>query len=84
MVLSELGFELDRSSIEARLAQGKSVGRPHLAQAVVSHPANAERLAAEDRTDPSAFAGDDAAKIRAMELTPTHTEDLCRNQESTR
>ena len=53
--LRELGFELDESPIQARLEQGKSVGRPHLAEAVVSHPANAERLAAEDRTDPTAF-----------------------------
>jgi 3',5'-nucleoside bisphosphate phosphatase len=53
--LRELGFELDESPIEARRSQGKSVGRPHLAQAVVSHPGNAERLAAEGRTDPSAF-----------------------------
>ncbi len=53
--LRELGFELDESPIEARLAQGKSVGRPHLAQAVVGHPGNAERLTSEGRTDPSAF-----------------------------
>jgi predicted metal-dependent phosphoesterase TrpH len=53
--LRELGFELDETPIQARLSQGKSVGRPHLAQAVVSHPGNAERLAAEERTDPTAF-----------------------------
>ena len=54
-VLRELGFELDETPIQARLAQGKSVGRPHLAEAVVSHPANAKRLAAENRTEPTAF-----------------------------
>jgi predicted metal-dependent phosphoesterase TrpH len=53
--LRELGFELDESVLEARAAQGKSIGRPHLALAVVSHPANAERLAGEQRQDPSAF-----------------------------
>jgi predicted metal-dependent phosphoesterase TrpH len=53
--LRDLGFELDEAPIRARLAEGKSVGRPHLAQAVVSHPANACRLAAENRTEPSAF-----------------------------
>jgi predicted metal-dependent phosphoesterase TrpH len=53
--LRELGYELDESPIQARLQQGKSVGRPHLAQAAVSHPANAERLQAEGLTDPSAF-----------------------------
>jgi len=45
--LRELGFELDESGLQERAAQGKSIGRPHLADAVVRHPANAERLAAE-------------------------------------
>jgi 3',5'-nucleoside bisphosphate phosphatase len=53
--LTELGFELDESVLEARAAEGKSVGRPHLAEAVVNHPANATRLAAEHLQDPSAF-----------------------------
>lgn len=53
--LRELGYELDERQIQTRLAQGKSVGRPHLAQAAVTHPANAERLAAEGLTDPTAF-----------------------------
>ena len=50
-----LGFELDESVLEARAAQGKSIGRPHLAQAVVAHPANTERLSDEARTEPSTF-----------------------------
>ncbi len=41
-------------SRHARLA-GKPVGRPHLAAAVVDHPANAERLEAEGLTDVSSF-----------------------------
>jgi len=53
--LRDLGFELDEQTLEDRRAQGKTIGRPHLAEAVVAHPANAERLAAEDRLDPSAF-----------------------------
>jgi predicted metal-dependent phosphoesterase TrpH len=53
--IKELGFEVDEATLSERAAQGKSVGRPHLAQAVVSHPANAERLRAEGCTDPSAF-----------------------------
>lgn len=53
--LRDLGFELDESGLQARTAQGKSIGRPHLAQAVVSHPANAERLAEEQREEASAF-----------------------------
>jgi predicted metal-dependent phosphoesterase TrpH len=41
--LRELGFELDDSSFAAR----ESLGRPHLADAVLAHPANAERLERE-------------------------------------
>jgi 3',5'-nucleoside bisphosphate phosphatase len=40
--LRELGFELD----DTRLRR-ESVGRPHLADAVLSHPANAQRLREE-------------------------------------
>jgi 3',5'-nucleoside bisphosphate phosphatase len=53
--IRELGFEIDQAALDARAEKGESIGRPHLAQAVVSHPANAERLADEGRTDPSAF-----------------------------
>ncbi|HEV7528237.1 MAG TPA: PHP domain-containing protein [Solirubrobacteraceae bacterium] len=45
--LREAGFELDESEIEQRIAEGKPIGRPHLAAAVLSAPANAERLADE-------------------------------------
>ncbi len=51
----ELGFELDEAALAARAEQGRSIGRPHLAGAVVGHPANAQRLAAEGCLDPSAF-----------------------------
>jgi 3',5'-nucleoside bisphosphate phosphatase len=53
--LNELGFELDEGSLAARAAEGKSIGRPHLARAVVSHPANTQRLEEDGLTDPSAF-----------------------------
>jgi 3',5'-nucleoside bisphosphate phosphatase len=53
--LRELGFDLDEEALRRRIAHGKSLGRPHLAQAVVSQPANAARLAEEGRTDASAF-----------------------------
>jgi len=53
--LRELGFELDEAPLEARASTGKPIGRPHIAQAVVGHPANAQRLAAEGLTEPSAF-----------------------------
>ena len=53
--LRENGWELDESPIEARRAEGKSIGRPHLAQAVVAHPANRERLEREGVNDVSPF-----------------------------
>jgi 3',5'-nucleoside bisphosphate phosphatase len=53
--LNELGFEVDPAPIEARKAAGKPVGRPHLAAAVLAHPANAERLAEEGHADVSSF-----------------------------
>ena len=49
--LREVGFELDEATIEKRIAEGKPIGRPHLAEAVLSAPANAQRLADEDIDD---------------------------------
>src|SRR5215208_996216 len=45
--LRELGFELDGAPLEVRRKAGKPIGRPHLADALLSHPANAERLREE-------------------------------------
>jgi len=45
--LAENGFALDRAPLDARAAAQRPVGRPHLAQAVLDHPANAARLQAE-------------------------------------
>jgi predicted metal-dependent phosphoesterase TrpH len=45
--LEELGFQLDRSELRAREAAGLPLGRPHLADAVLAHPGNAEKLRAE-------------------------------------
>jgi predicted metal-dependent phosphoesterase TrpH len=53
--LRELGFEIDDDALAARRAAGKPIGRPHLAQAVISHPANAERLKDEGTDDVSPF-----------------------------
>ena len=39
--LRELGFELDDAPLVARREAGKPIGRPHLADAVLAHPANA-------------------------------------------
>ena len=50
--LIECGFELDRAPLQARSARpGSPIGRPHLAEAVLAHPANAARLAEEELTD---------------------------------
>jgi predicted metal-dependent phosphoesterase TrpH len=49
--LRELGFELDEAQLQARVAAGKPIGRPHLAEAVLSAPANAERLKDESIDD---------------------------------
>jgi predicted metal-dependent phosphoesterase TrpH len=45
--LEQLGFALDRSELVARERAGAPLGRPHLADAVLAHPANAEKLRAE-------------------------------------
>lgn len=42
--LVELGFAVDDQVLEARRSIGAVLGRPHLATAVVTHPANAQRL----------------------------------------
>ncbi|HEV7943604.1 MAG TPA: PHP domain-containing protein [Solirubrobacteraceae bacterium] len=49
--LREAGFELDEAELEQRIAQGRPIGRPHLASAVLGAPANAQRLAKEDIDD---------------------------------
>jgi len=49
--LREVGFDLDEAEIEQRIAEGKPIGRPHLAGAVLRAPANAERLKEEDIDD---------------------------------
>jgi predicted metal-dependent phosphoesterase TrpH len=54
-LLRELGWEIDPAPVQARLDAGKPVGRPHLAGAVLAHPANAERLEQENVGDVSSF-----------------------------
>ncbi len=53
--LKELGFELDEDALAERAASGQSVGRPHLAKAVVDVASNRSRLEAEGLLDPTAF-----------------------------
>jgi len=45
--LRELGFSLDDAPLLARREAGKPIGRPHLADAILAHPDNAERLREE-------------------------------------
>jgi hypothetical protein len=49
--LRDVGFDLDEAEIEARIAEGKPIGRPHLAGAALRAPANAERLEREGIDD---------------------------------
>jgi 3',5'-nucleoside bisphosphate phosphatase len=46
--LRELGFAVDEHELEQRRLSGKAIGRPHLAEAVIAHPDNRERLLRED------------------------------------
>jgi hypothetical protein len=54
-LLAQEGYAIDDSVLAPRRAAGKPIGRPHLAAAVLAHPANAERLAAEGHGDVSSF-----------------------------
>jgi predicted metal-dependent phosphoesterase TrpH len=51
--LRALGFSLDEPASPD--GSGRSLGRPHIARAVVTHPANAARLERERIAGPSAF-----------------------------
>ena len=53
--LRELGFVLDDEMLAQRASQGGSIGRPHLAQAVVSRPENHDRLRRDGLLDPTDF-----------------------------
>jgi 3',5'-nucleoside bisphosphate phosphatase len=53
--LRELGFAIDEQQLRRRTEEGKTIGRPHLAQAVVSHPDNRERLQRDGLLEPTAF-----------------------------
>jgi 3',5'-nucleoside bisphosphate phosphatase len=50
--LKDLGFSVDEQTLDEPLGSGGSIGRPHLARAVVERPANAQRLRAEGLTTP--------------------------------
>jgi len=54
-LLRDDGYAIDDEPLARRRAAGKPIGRPHLAGAVLAHPANAARLAREGHTDVSSF-----------------------------
>jgi predicted metal-dependent phosphoesterase TrpH len=53
--LRELGIELNEQAISERVSAGEPIGRPHLAEAALSHPANAQRLHDEEIDDIGSF-----------------------------
>jgi 3',5'-nucleoside bisphosphate phosphatase len=52
---AEFGYKIDEGVLEGRRRAGRPVGRPHLAAAVVGHPANRQRLRAEGFADATDF-----------------------------
>jgi predicted metal-dependent phosphoesterase TrpH len=70
--LEELGWKVDDTLLAKRREAGKPIGRPHLTQAVLNHPANAERLAAEGYDDVSAFLPDYLIPGKPAYLARTH------------
>jgi predicted metal-dependent phosphoesterase TrpH len=53
--LKNLGFAVDEAMLAGRTEQGQAIGRPHLAQAVVSRPENHARLQDAGLLEPTAF-----------------------------
>ncbi len=49
--LRELGFALDDTAISERMSEGRPIGRPHVAEAVLSAQQNAARLREENIDD---------------------------------
>ncbi len=75
--LRGLGIELDQQAIDARVSAGEPIGRPHLAEAALAHPANAERLREEGIDDIGSFIKSYLIEGRpafALRVTPTVAE----------
>jgi predicted metal-dependent phosphoesterase TrpH len=70
--LRELGWEVDDALLAKRRAGGKPIGRPHLTQAVLDHPANAGRLAEHGYDDVSSFLPDFLIPGKPAYLARTH------------
>jgi len=77
--LRGLGIELDQQAINARVQAGEPIGRPHLAEAALGHPANAERLRDEQIDDIGSFIKGYLIEGRpafALRATPTVQEAI--------
>ncbi len=77
--LRDLGLQLDETAIDARVSAGDPIGRPHLAEAALSHPANAERLREEQIDDIGSFIKSYLIEGRpafALRVTPTVAEAI--------
>lgn len=77
--LRGLGIELDARAIDARVEAGEPIGRPHLAEAALGHPANAERLREEQIDDIGSFIKAYLIEGRpafALRATPTVKEAI--------
>jgi hypothetical protein len=77
--LRTLGIELDEQAIAARVSAGEPIGRPHLAEAALSHPANAQRLRDEQIDDIGSFIRAYLIESRpafALRITPTVGEAI--------
>ena len=75
--LRGVGFELDTAAIDARIAAGEPIGRPHLAEAALSHPGNAERLRGEGIDDVGSLIRGyliEGKPAFALRVTPTVAE----------
>lgn len=70
--LRELGWEVDDTVLAKRRAAGKPIGRPHLTQAVLNHPANADRLREHGYDDVSSFLPDFLIPGKPAYLARTH------------
>jgi predicted metal-dependent phosphoesterase TrpH len=77
--LRDLGIELDARAIDARVSAGEPIGRPHLAEAALSHPANAGRFREEEIDDIGSFIRAYLIEGRpafSLRVTPTVAEAI--------
>jgi len=77
--LRSAGFALNTTTIDARVAAGEPIGRPHLAEAVLAHPDNAERLGAEEIDDVGSLIRAyliEGKSAFALRVTPTVAEAI--------